>query len=316
MTGFPEPSSLVEGRGSSDERHDGSPAERSVGPDPRAARKDDGEGEAGPRYRRTFDRLRQRGDGAFMPFLMLGDPDLQTSGRLLQAAVDGGADMLEVGIPFSDPVADGPVVQAAAERALAGGATTAACLDVLRTFRTANPDIPVGILTYANIALARGREAFFAACAEAGVDSVLIADVPAFEAEPWVRAATAAGVALVMIAAQNTPEEALARVADLGGGYTYCLARAGVTGVDQEVRLDHGALTETLRRLQAPPAILGFGISKPEHVRAALDAGAAGAVSGSAVVQRIAAAESADAACEAVRAFTAEMKGATLGALR
>lgn len=272
--------------------------------------------ESGARYRRTFDRLRQRGDGVFMPFLMLGDPDLQTSGRLLQAAVEGGADMLEVGLPFSDPVADGPVVQGAAERALTRGAITTACLEVLRAFRAANSGIPVGVLTYANIALARGRDAFYAACAEAGVDSVLIADVPAFETESWSRAAKAACVAPILIAAQNTPAETLARVAEFGGGYTYCLARAGVTGADEEVALDHGDLIDALHRLQAPPAILGFGISRPEHVRAALAAGAAGAVSGSAVVQRIAAAADADAAVEAVRTFTAEMKGATLGALR
>ncbi len=271
--------------------------------------------EPGVRYRRVFERLRQRGDGAFMPFLMLGDPDLATSARLLDACLEGGADMIEVGIPFSDPIADGPVIQAAADRALRAGATTAACLEQLRAFRTCHPDVPVGVLTYANLALARGRDAFYAACADAGVDSVLTADVPAFEALPWAAAARAAGVAPVLIAAQNTPETTLADIARLGCGYTYCLARAGVTGVDAEVRLDHGDLLATLRRLGAPPAILGFGIGAPEHVAAALSAGAAGVVSGSAVVQRIAAAESADDAASAVTAFVREMKAATVGAL-
>lgn len=272
--------------------------------------------EPGVRYRRTFDRLRQRGDGAFMPFLMIGDPNLETSARLLQAAVDGGADLLEVGLPFSDPVADGPVIQAAAERALRAGATTGACLEVLKAFRARNPDVPVGVLTYANIALAKGRAAFYVACADAGVDSVLVADVPSLEASAWADDAKATGVAPVMIAAQNTPAPTLERIAGLGAGYTYCLARAGVTGADEAMALDHGDLIETLRRFGAPPAIIGFGVSRPEHVRAALDAGAAGAVSGSAVVARIAAAADAEAAVEAVRAFTAEMKAATVGALR
>ena len=269
--------------------------------------------EPGARYRRAFERLRQRGDGAFVPFLMLGDPDLSTSAALLDACVEGGADMIEVGLPFSDPVADGPVIQAAAERALKGGATTAACLEVLAAFRDRHPDVPVGVLTYANIALARGRDAFYAACAEAGVDSVLIADVPSVEALPWAAAARAASVAPVLIAAQNTPDDPLARIAQLGCGYTYCVARAGVTGADVEVRLDHLRLLETLKQHDAPPAIIGFGISRPEHVTAALAAGAAGVVSGSAIVQRVA--EASDPA-EAVRAFTAEMKAATVGALR
>jgi len=271
--------------------------------------------ELGVRYRRVFERLRQRGDGAFVPFLMLGDPDLETSARLLDACVEGGADMVEVGVPFSDPIADGPVIQAAADRALKAGATTAACLAQLRAFRERHPDVPVGMLTYANLALARGREAFYAACAEAGVDSVLLADVPAFEAPPWAAASRAAGIAPVLIAAQNTPERTLAEVARLGAGYTYCLARAGVTGASEEMRLDHGDLLETLKRHDAPPAILGFGVSTPKHLTAALQAGAAGVVSGSAVVLRIAAAEDPDAAVEAVRGFVSSMKQATVGAL-
>lgn len=264
------------------------------------------------RYDVMFERLRARGEGAFGAFLMLGDPDIATSARLLRAAADAGADMLELGIPFSDPIADGPVIQAAADRALQAGVTPGDCFALLGEFREHYPDMPVGILTYANIVMARGRSAFFGASAQVGLDSILIADVPVFEAEPFVEAAKSAAVAPVLIAASNTPENVLARIAELGAGYTYCVARAGVTGADQKLSLDHGDLFATLARLGAPSPILGFGISAPDHVRAALDAGAAGVISGSAIVQRVADNLGDPAAAEkAVADFVREMKAAT-----
>lgn len=239
------------------------------------------------RYAAMFERLAARGEGAFGAFVMLGDPGLEESAAILDALIEGGADMIEVGIPFSDPIADGPVIQAAADRALAAGVTPAACFRLLGEFRARHPDMPVGILTYANLVVARGRDAFYAAAAAAGVDSVLVADVPAFEAPPFVEAARAHGIAPVLIAAQNTPPATLRRVAALGEGYTYCLARAGVTGAGEAVAFDHEAMLKTLAQNLAPSPVFGFGISTPAHVRAALDAGAAGAISGSAIVKLI-----------------------------
>jgi tryptophan synthase alpha chain len=262
------------------------------------------------RYGVLFDQLRARVEGAFGAFVMLGDPDLETSAAILDALVAGGADMIEVGIPFSDPVADGPTIQAAAERALARGITPADCFALLAGFRARHPHVPVGVLTYANIVLARGRPAFYRACAAAGVDSVLVADVPAFEADPFVAAARAEGVAPVMIAATNTPPPTLRRLAELGQGYTYCVARAGVTGTGTEMRLDHGDLFAALAECRAPPPVLGFGISTPDHVRAALASGAAGVISGSAIVKLI---EGGAASLPAVRTFVADMKAATAG---
>lgn len=256
------------------------------------------------RYGAMFDRLRARGEGAFGAFAMLGDPDLEAGASILDSLVEGGADMIEVGIPFSDPVADGPVIQAAAVRALAAGTRTADCFRLLGEFRSRHPDVPVGILTYANLVVARGREAFYRAAAEAGVDSVLVADVPTIEAGPFLSAARSAGVAPVLIAAPNTPPERLVRIAAEGEGYTYCVARAGVTGADAQVRFA-GDVIAALVAANAPPPVLGFGISRPEHVRSALEAGAAGVISGSAIVERIAQGED-------VRAFVAEMKAATI----
>ena len=258
------------------------------------------------RYAAMFNRLRAHNEGAFGAFVMLGDPDLPTSAAILTALAEAGANMLEVGIPFSDPVADGPVIQAAADRALKRGVTPPDCLGLLAEFRAHHPDVPVGILTYANLVVAAGREAFYRATAAAGVDSVLVADVPSLEAHPFVAAAAAAGVDPVLIAAPNTPEPTLARIAQLGRGYTYCVARTGVTGADRAMELDHGQLFATLARHGAAPPILGFGISTPAHVQTALTAGAAGVISGSAIVKLV---ESGD--LDAVRSFVAEMKAAT-----
>lgn len=260
------------------------------------------------RYDTMFDRLRAQGEGAFGAFVILGDPDLETSAAILDALVEAGADMLEVGIPFSDPVADGPTIQAAAVRAMAQGVTPDRCFALLAAFRERHPDVPVGILTYANIVLARGRQTFYGAAALAGVDSVLVADVPVFEAESFVAASRAQGLAPVLIAAPNTPDKTLKSVATLGQGYTYCVARAGVTGAETEMSLNHTALFESLRRHGAPPPVLGFGISRPAHVRAALDAGAAGVISGSAIVRII---EREADPLPGLRAFVAEMKAAT-----
>jgi len=241
------------------------------------------------RYAAMFARLTAAGEGAFGAFIMLGDPDLEASGRILDALVEAGADMLEVGIPFSDPIADGPVIQAAASRALAAGVRTADCFALLTAFRVRHPAVPVGMLTYANLVVARGRDDFYAQAAAAGVDSVLVADVPLFEAAPFAASARAHGVEPVLIAAANTPMARLTEIAMLGGGYTYCVARAGVTGAETSARFDHREMLTTLQHAGAPPPILGFGISTPDHVRAALAAGAAGVICGSAIVERIAA---------------------------
>jgi tryptophan synthase alpha chain len=256
------------------------------------------------RYAAMFERLRTREEGALGAFVMLGDPDPATSAAILDALVEGGADMLEVGIPFSDPVADGPVIQAAAARALQAGVRPADCFTLIRRFRARHPEIPVGILTYANLVLARGLDAFYRSAAEAGADSVLVADVPVMEAPRFVAAARAWRIAPVLIAAANTPTERLRRIASLGGGYTYCVARAGVTGADAEVWFGHRAMLAALREADAPPSVFGFGISRPDHVRAALAAGAAGVISGSAIVAL--AASGGD-----VRGFIGSMKAAT-----
>ena len=234
------------------------------------------------RYAAMFERL--NGDGAFGAFVMLGDPDLETSARHLSELVEAGADMIEVGIPFSDPVADGPVIQAAAQRALAAGVRVADCLDLIRALRERNNDVPIGILTYANIVVA--RPGFIRDSAEAGADSLLIADVPAIEAEPFTREMAQAGIEPVLIAAPNTPDATLQHIASLSKAYTYCVSRAGITGTHAAGTFD-SSLVQRLNAVGAPPPVFGFGISTPDHVRAALATGAKGVICGSAIVERL-----------------------------
>lgn len=233
------------------------------------------------RYAAMFERLTARREGAFGAFLMLGDPDIGGSARLIDMVVQAGADMIEVGIPFSDPIADGPVIQAAAHRALASGVRVADCFDLIAALRERHSGVPIGILTYANIVAARAG--FMRDAAEAGADSLLIADVPALEGEPFVREMGQVGLEPVLIAAPNTPETTLCRIASLSKAYTYCVSRPGITGTHEAGRFE-STLIERLIAAGAPPPIFGFGISTPEHVRAGLQSGAAGVVCGSAIV--------------------------------
>jgi tryptophan synthase alpha chain len=155
------------------------------------------------------------------------------------------------------------------------------CLELIASLRARNSRVPIGILTYANIVVARAG--FMRDAAEAGADSLLIADVPALEAEPFVREMEQAGIEPVLIAAANTPDETLRRIASLSKAYTYCVSRAGITGIHAGGQFDAGLIAR-LKSASAPPPIFGFGISQPDHVRAALNSGAAGVICGSALV--------------------------------
>jgi tryptophan synthase alpha chain len=260
------------------------------------------------RYAAMFERCAAEGEGAFGAFLMLGDPGIAKCEAYLDALVEGGADMVEVGIPFSDPIADGPVIQAAALRALGAGVRTADCVAMIARFRARHADVPVGVLTYANIVAARGLERFADQLAAAGADSLLVADVPSLEAPPYAAAARAAGIDLVMIAASNTPEQVIGRIAEISSGYTYCVARAGVTGADRRLALDHRRLFAALADAGAPPPVLGFGIARPAQVDEALAHGAAGVISGSALVDRVRRGQ----APSELAAFVASLKAATI----
>jgi tryptophan synthase alpha chain len=266
-----------------------------------------------PRYDSMFGRLAAARQGAFVPFIVLGDPDFETSLDIVRTLAEAGADALELGFPYSDPLADGPTIQAASVRALRAGARPQQAWQLLSSLRGQFPSLPVGLLVYANLVEAPGIGRFYATAAACGVDSVLVADVPTLEAAPYVAAAQENGVLPVLIAAPNSSDEHLLQIARLSKGYTYLVTRSGVTGADEHARVQHGRLIRILRANGAPPCLLGFGISRPEHVRAALEAGGAGVISGSAVVGRIERLRAdPPAMLSELRLFVGQMKQATL----
>ncbi|MCH9404424.1 tryptophan synthase subunit alpha [Pantoea agglomerans] len=239
------------------------------------------------RYNQLFTRLSANNEGAFVPFVTLGDPSPELSLRVIDALVEGGADALELGIPFSDPLADGPTIQNATLRAFAAGTKTSQCFEMLAAIRRKYPDLPIGLLMYANLVFTNGVDEFYARCAEAGVDSVLVADVPVEESAPFRQAALRHGVAPIFICPPNASDELLREIASHGRGYTYLLSRAGVTGAENRASLPLQHLIDKLREYHAAPPLQGFGISEPEQVKEAIAAGAAGAISGSAIVRII-----------------------------
>lgn len=239
------------------------------------------------RYQQCFAALEANNEGAFVPFVTIGDPNIELSEAIIRTLIDNGADALELGIPFSDPIADGPVIQKASIRALQSGVNTEQCFALLARIRKDYPDIPIGLLLYSNLVVGKGIQDFYQQASAAGVDSVLIADVPVIESEPFIDAAKENNISPIFIATPNADPETLKLVAELGDGYTYLLSRAGVTGTDVKAGMPVDSILAKLRDFDAPPPLLGFGISNPEQVKQAIDSGAAGAISGSAVVRII-----------------------------
>lgn len=240
------------------------------------------------RYARLFDRLQATGEGAFVPFIMLGDPSPADSLAIIRTVIAAGADALELGVPFSDPVADGPTIQKSHLRALANGATVASSIELITQVRAEFPDIPMGLLIYGNVPFSRGIENFYAEFAAAGADSVLIPDVPVREGEPFIAAAKAAGIAPIFIAPAQASEATLAGVAAHSEGYIYAISRDGVTGTEKESStVGLNDVVANVSRFGGTPVLLGFGISTPQHVADAISAGAAGAITGSAITKII-----------------------------
>ena len=234
----------------------------------------------------AFARLRAEKRTGLVTYVTAGDPGLAATGQILERLDAAGADVLEVGVPFSDPLADGPVIQRATERALAGGAHLDGVLDMLAAVR---PRIraPIVIFSYANPILRMGLDAFARRAREVGVDGVLTLDVPPEEAGELHASLTAAGIDTIFLLSPTTSAERIRRAAALGSGFLYGISRLGVTGARAEVADSAESLANRVRQETAMPLALGFGVSRPEHV-AAIGRWADAAVVGSALVNVIA----------------------------
>ena len=230
-----------------------------------------------------FSQLQAEGRCALMPFLMAGDPDLERTRAVLLALQAAGADMIELGIPYSDPLADGPVIQAAASRALASATTPGKVLEMLGSLR-GELTIPVILFTYSNPLLNRGMEAFCRAAAAAGAAGLVVPDLPLEEAERLSAIAAAEGLDLVLLVAPTTPADRMGRIAAASRGFTYLVSVTGVTGVRTSIETRVEGLVQQLKGMGPTPVAVGFGIAGPEQARQVRDWGADGAIVGSALV--------------------------------
>jgi tryptophan synthase alpha chain len=259
------------------------------------------------RIAEAFATVQRTGRPGLVAYVTAGDPDLERSGEVLAALGRNGADVIEVGVPFSDPLADGPVIQRASERALKGGATLRKVLDLIRR-RRADIAAPIVLFTYANPIIRMGETAFARAAAEAGVDGVLVLDLPVEEADGFRRYLVDAQIDPIFLLSPTTTDARIRRSAELGRGFLYVISRLGVTGARERLGSDAEPLVRRIRAHSPLPLALGFGISRPEHV-AEVGRWADAAVVGSALVNVVAEHGGSPDLAERVGAYARWLKG-------
>ena len=263
----------------------------------------------------VFQRL--EGEGALVAYVMGGDPDLGTSASVIDAVVRGGADIVEVGIPFSDPIADGKSIQAADVRSLAAGTTPAEVLELIAGAKARHPGVPVVAMTYYNILFSNGLDKFLAAARDNGVDGLIVPDLPFDEIQEYSPLAKRYGLDAVLLAAPTSTPERMKAIAKHTSGFLYLVSLTGVTGARSDVQQSTVGLIQFAKKHAGEvPLGVGFGISTPEHVRAVLAAGADAVVVGSAIVDRVASFESEGPTkmLANVESYVRSMKDATKGA--
>ncbi|MDR2579312.1 MAG: tryptophan synthase subunit alpha [Chitinispirillales bacterium] len=238
------------------------------------------------RYKNVFDNVKKRGEAAFIPFAVAGDPGPDAFVDVVAAYVKGGADVLEIGYPFSDPIADGPVNQRAAQRAIKAGFDHSAFFSAIKKIR-AFTDIPIGLLAYANTISHLGNDDFCKKAAKAGVDSLLVADMPPEESGELMKSMRKHGLGRVFIVSEFTPDERMRDICRNVDSFVYVVSRPGITGIDTTLSASVKTTLARLKKVTDKPLAVGFGISTPEHVSEVVKAGADGVIVGSALVNEI-----------------------------
>ncbi len=235
------------------------------------------------RYEEAFSTARRDDRIAFIPFAVAGDPDVRVSERIFRTYIDAGADILEIGYPFSDPMADGPVNQRGAQRAIASGISPESFFNLVYSLRKST-EIPFGVLMYANTARRMGYSQFCTRAADAGIDSILVADMPPEEADELISALDKNGLHSVFIVSELTPDDRIEYICSRTTGFVYVVSRLGVTGVGGELGEGVEPTLTRIRKRTALPLCVGFGLSEPGHVAQVRAAGADGAIVGSRLV--------------------------------
>jgi tryptophan synthase alpha chain len=261
------------------------------------------------RIGKRFEELRAKSEKGLVCFMTAGDPDLETTKSLALELERAGVDALELGIPFSDPLADGPSIQAASHRALERGVNVPAVLDLVRDIRRSS-EIPLVLMTYVNPAQRYGLERFARDAREAGADGVIMTDMPPEEASEWKPIADANGLDTIFLLAPTSPPARIGSVASSASGFIYCVSRTGVTGRQKDLPVELQNMIAAIREVSDKPIAVGFGVSSPDHVRHVCQ-WADGAVVGSALIDLIAQGASGGDLVQRVGEFARELKSGT-----
>ena len=257
-----------------------------------------------------FQQLKQKSECALIPFITAGDPDLDTTAKALEVLANNGADIIELGVPYSDPLADGPTIQAAATRALAKGVSLE---DVLNVVKEVSPkiEVPIVLFTYYNPIYYRGVESFLQQIKDAGVQGLVVPDLPLEEAEVLLKPATAIGIEVILLVAPTSSNERIKAIATQSQGFVYLVSVTGVTGARAQIATGVESILADLHQTTDKPIGVGFGISSPEQARQVKEWGADGVIVGSAIVKRLTSGTP-ESGLEAIGAFCSNLKQAII----
>ncbi|URJ24929.1 tryptophan synthase subunit alpha [Candidatus Blochmannia ocreatus (nom. nud.)] len=248
------------------------------------------------RYKKLFKFLNKKKSGAFVPFVTVGDPDPIIFMKIVNTLITSGADAIELGIPFSDPISDGPIIQRSIERAFKSGINLSNCLSMINTIRKNYPYLPLGLLIYSNLIFKKGLNNFYTCCSNLNIDSVLIPDLPLEESKPFCKISAKQKISQIFICPTNADEKLIQNIISKGQGYIYLLSRPGITGIQSNTENDkiehydnilHKLIISIKKQKNTLPILQGFGIYTPNQAKKSLLLGTSGIIVGSAIAQII-----------------------------